>query len=365
MKKNIIIKNKDSGVIELYFKNILDLDDKEFKNLTDKLSDINQFKNENGDGVFYKQSTDTDPLTFEKMFYEKSTNTHPVAFEKKSLIEIITKYRKTRDPEDSEHESLLSTFALFSKDGLEALAYASFFFYPEGPNDKPNHFLEPDLIFFNEIRGQGISRPIIACLMTDIFQKIIADERLNEYGGILLTVHPENSSSRGILKNIGFDYKKITDESPSEHRVTEAIELDPLSATVIKLSQETQTDSDSAFQYLLDSDIIENSFLIKIGEDLGIRLTATNKDRPLKLFEKIKTILENYTDYQGGINFLTEQIGKLARESNIADFTPQAIKNINEKSSQTCFTQEPSPDEAPALTTSPMATHLTSEGRGK
>ena len=46
MTKNIIIKNKNSGVIELYFKNILDLDGKEFKNLTDKLSDINQFKNE-------------------------------------------------------------------------------------------------------------------------------------------------------------------------------------------------------------------------------------------------------------------------------------------------------------------------------
>ena len=99
MKKNIIIKNKDSGVIELYFKNILDLDGEEFENLTDKLIAEDQFKDKDGDGVFYKQSTDTDPLTFEKMFYEKSTNTHPVAFEKKSLIEIITKYRK--EPENT------------------------------------------------------------------------------------------------------------------------------------------------------------------------------------------------------------------------------------------------------------------------
>lgn len=246
MTKCLIITNKHGEVFNLYFKNILDLDDKEFKNLTAKLSDINQFRNENGDGVFYKQSTDADPMTFEKMLYKKSTYADPVAFQKKSLIEIITKYRETRNPQDSEDESLLSTFALFSKDSQQAVAYASFFFYPDDkPPYKPYNLLEPDLIFFKEIRGKAISRPIIACLMADIFQKIIADGRLNEYGGLYLTVHPENLPSRKIIESHSFKYKQIDEESSKQSGSTEAIES------------------------------IEN---------LGKRMIATNKDRPLEFF---------------------------------------------------------------------------------
>ena len=263
---------------------------------------------------------------------------------------------------------MLSTFALFSKDDKQALAYASFFFYPdpESPHDKPNHFLEPDLIFFKEIRGKGISRPIIACLMADIFQKIIADERLNEYRALYSTVHPDNLPSRKILESLGFKYRQIDEELSKQSGSTESIELSPLMVTGAKKSQETQTISDSeSFQYLLNSEIIENSFLIKISEDLEIRLMATNKDRPLELLKKIKTILENYTNYKEGIDFLTEQIGKIARESNIAEFPSQAIKNKNEQSSQTFFTQDPSPDEAPVFTNRSTATLLTSERRGR
>jgi RimJ/RimL family protein N-acetyltransferase len=350
MTKDIIITCKDGEVLNLYFKNILDLNEDEFKELTSKLSDIKQFKNENGKGVFYKKSTDTNPSSFQDM----------------SLIEKITKYKETCDPKYSEDESLLSIFALFSKDDKQALAYASFFFYPESPHDKPDHFLEPDLIFFKEIRGKGISHPIIACLMADIFQKIIADERLDVYGALYSTVHPDNLPSRKILESLGFKYRQIDEELSKQSGSTESIELSPLMTTGTKKSQETQTTIDSeSFQYLLNSEIIENSFLVKISEDLDIRLMATNKDRPLELFKKIKTILENYRNYQEGIDFLTEQIEKLARESNIADFPSQAIKNKNEKSSQTCFTQDPSPDEAPVFTNRSTATLLTSERRGR
>jgi RimJ/RimL family protein N-acetyltransferase len=303
MTKDIIIANKDGNVFNLYFKNILDLDDKEFEKLTAKLSHIDQFK-----GVFYKQSTDTNPLTFKDM----------------GLIETITKYRETRKPEYSEHESLLSTFVLFSKDSQQAVAYASFFFYPEENSiDKPNHFLEPDLIFFTEIRGQGISRPITACLMADIFQKIIADERLNEYGGLYLTVHPRNLPSKKVFESLGFKYKQIDEELSKQSGSTEAIES------------------------------IEN---------LGERMIATNKDRPLELFKKIKTVLEeNNTKYEKGEKFLEEQIKKLTSESDITDSSSQAIKNQNEKGSQTCIAK------APALTiasdsTRAMATPLTSGG---
>jgi hypothetical protein len=82
MTKDIIITRKDGEVLNLYFKNILDLNEDEFKELTSKLSDIKQFKNENGKGVFYKKSTDTNPSTFQDM----------------SLIEKITKYKETCDP---------------------------------------------------------------------------------------------------------------------------------------------------------------------------------------------------------------------------------------------------------------------------
>ena len=391
----IKITNKSAEVFKLYFKNILDLSDEEFQNLIEKLSDKNEFTDKVGQGVFYKNSTDKTPLTFKDM----------------GLVDEITKYRETQQSSD---DSLLSSYALFSSEG-EIVGYASFYFYiPDEPKkseyildtSKPQHFLEPDYILFNEFRHKNISLSIITCLMVDVFKQIIDRGKLGEYRGLYATVHPQNSASRKIIENFGFDFKKISEDKKSKsmhidfskdplESITKSGQLIATEAknilekliknlgdffknftenkqTKISKDQETQTPSnDLIYDEIFSKNslpeiqnaIEESQMLIEIQdnfkeknrdltkdtENFRLRLVATKEDNLLKLFGEMILILEKNTDYSTGINFLRNQLKKLP-ELDIKNNSAQLIKSNtkNEKLCQTHLTIPLKPDEEKA-----------------
>jgi len=154
----ITIISRDHEEFKLTFKKIFSLNleerltDEEFNNLLSKLSDEEEFLDSKGQGVFYKNSTDKNPLTFEDM----------------DLINDIMNFRQSGESSD---DSQLPPYVIFSnyKNDCKIVGYVSFYFY-DGK-------LEPDVIIFKDFRNKKIVLPMFACLITDSFYEI--DKKTN------------------------------------------------------------------------------------------------------------------------------------------------------------------------------------------
>jgi RimJ/RimL family protein N-acetyltransferase len=347
----ITIISRDHEEFKLTFKKIFSLNleerltDEEFNNLLSKLSDEEEFLDSKGQGVFYKNSTDKNPLTFEDM----------------DLINDIMNFRQSGESSD---DSQLPPYVIFSnyKNDCKIVGYVSFYFY-DGK-------LEPDVIIFKDFRNKKIALPIFACLITDAFYEIDKKNQLDNYKELYATVHPQNLPSRTILKKTGFILTKATkDENikitfsdedritnfpknsyPKESQMNYSFEKGLSEFFKIKLidnffsffksflgfekkiSKETRACTKEnheevrkkILQKKIESEIksqqkkIESEFLLlvevpknlkntdSVDGNYKLRFEATNKTDLLTLFKDLADTLEKETDYIEGIKFLRD-----------------------------------------------------------
>jgi RimJ/RimL family protein N-acetyltransferase len=261
--KKIKITNQKGENFSLFFKKISNLSDEELQNLIEKLSDENEFKNSNEEGVFYKNSTAKNPLTFKDM----------------GLLEDIKNYQKTGKSSD---ESLLSSYALFSND-YKIIGYMVFYFY--------DGIIEPDGIIFKDLRGRRATFAIVACLLSEAFQEIKNRGKLHEYKKLYATVHPQNLASIRILEKLGFNFEEFSKDNNGNNFIKSPLIKDQNKLLLVEVQHNLNEANKSP----------------KDSEKYRFRLIASNEENLPKLFKKLISILEQYTDYSSGIEFLRKK----------------------------------------------------------
>jgi L-amino acid N-acyltransferase YncA len=285
----ITITNQNGEIFELTVKKIFNLSDGELQNLIAKLSDEEEFKNSEGRGIFYKNSTATNPLTFKDS----------------GLLEDITNYKNQGGSSD---DDLLLSYVLFSsyKNDCKIVGYASFYFYDGN--------VEPDIIIFKDFRERKIGLAIASYLIIEILHEICERGRLNEYKRLYATVHPENLASITLLQKLNFTFKEFIEDKTQkfvinyEDFVTQNLLYKPFSNHICEENQGHESIKYKIFFKPKKSIINSNKLLLvevqdnlkkpnrnmKDNEKYRLRLIATNENNLPELLKKLNAILEQY-----------------------------------------------------------------------
>jgi RimJ/RimL family protein N-acetyltransferase len=283
----ITITNQDGEIFELTVKKIFNLSDAELQNLIAKLSDEEEFKNSEGRGIFYKNSTATNPLTFKDS----------------GLLEDIKNYKNQCGSND---DDLLLSYVLFSnyKNDCKIVGYASFYFYDGN--------VEPDVIIFKDFREKKIGLAIATYLIIETLHEICERGRLNEYKRLYATVHPENLASIKLLQKLDFTFKEFIEDETQQFAINyeDFVALNLLYKTSSNQIYEEARGCESIkykiFFKPTKSIINSNKLLLveiqdnlkkpnrnmKDKEKYRLRLIATNENNLPELLKKLTAILE-------------------------------------------------------------------------